>query len=101
MMTKDKDTKTKKISKKNTKGKKSSKEIINKGKDIIKNTYAKENIGMTGRNPIIRPTYVGVLRSGEKMNVRPTYADVLRSSKCTYVGPNRTRGKVSHEQICS
>ena len=56
-MTKDKDTKTKKISKENTKGKKSSKETINKGKDMIKNVYAKENIGTTDRNPIIRPTY--------------------------------------------
>ena len=74
---------------------------MNKRYKVMKSTYTKENKGTIGRNPIIRPTYVGVLRSGEKMNVRPTYADVLRSSKCTYVGPNRTRGKVSHEQICS
>ena len=37
---------------------------MNKRYKVMKSKYTKENKGTIGRNPIIRPTYVGVLRSG-------------------------------------
>ena len=46
---------------KDNKDMKRGKDLNNRGK-IMKSTYDKENKGKTGRNQIIRPTYVGILR---------------------------------------